>query len=110
MCSIFLLKSNEFVWWKLDKSFFNFEEDIYVCLAYIAPANSRHYGKSEKDPYDELKTQLLNYSKLRKIILMGDFNTRKRNLSDSSVDSNNDFHLTDISEIADINVECSGIC
>ena len=35
---------------------------------------------------------------------MGDFNARKGNLLDSSVDSNNDFHLTDISEIADINV------
>ena len=33
---------------------------------------------------------------------MGDFNARKGNLLDS-VDSNNDFHLTDISEIADIN-------
>ena len=35
---------------------------------------------------------------------MGDFNARKGNLLDSSVDSNNDFHLTHISEIADINV------
>ena len=35
---------------------------------------------------------------------MGDFNARKGNLLDSSVDSNNDFHRTDISEIADINV------
>ena len=36
---------------------------------------------------------------------MEDFNVRKRNLLDSSVDSNNDLHLTDISEIADINVD-----
>ena len=35
---------------------------------------------------------------------MGDFNARKGKLLDSSVDSNNDFHLTDISEIADISV------
>ena len=77
---------------------------IYVCSVYIPPANSRYYGKSEKDPYDELQTVLLNYSKLGKIILIGDFNARKGNLLDSSVDSNNDFHLTDISEIADINV------
>ena len=56
------------------------------------------------DPQDELQIQLLNYSKLGKIILMGDFSARKGNLLDSSVDSNNDFHLTDISEIADINV------
>ena len=35
---------------------------------------------------------------------MGDFNARKGNLLDSPVDSNNDFHLTDNSEIADINV------
>ena len=65
---------------KLGKSFFNLEEGIYVCSAYIPPANSRYYGKSEIDPYDELQTQLPNYSKLGKIILMGDFNARKGNL------------------------------
>ena len=70
----------------LVSSFFNLEEDIYVCSAYIPPANSRYYGKSEKDPNDELQTQLLSYSKLDKIILMWDFNARKGNLLDSSVD------------------------
>ena len=35
---------------------------------------------------------------------MGDFSARKEILLDSSVDNNNDFHPTDISEIADINV------
>ena len=30
--SFFSSKSNELVWWKLDKMFFNMEEDIYVAL------------------------------------------------------------------------------
>ena len=40
---------------------------------------------------------------------MGDFNARKGNVLDSSVDSNNDLHLTDISEIADIIVGAQAI-
>ena len=35
---------------------------------------------------------------------MGDFNARKGNLLDLSVDSDNDFHPTGIGEISDINV------
>ena len=37
-------KSSEFVWWKSEKSFFNFEEDIYICSVF-PPVNSKHFGK-----------------------------------------------------------------
>ena len=33
-------KSSEFVLWKLEKAFFNLEEDIYTCSVYIHPVNS----------------------------------------------------------------------
>jgi exonuclease III len=30
----------EFVWWKLDKDFFNLTQDIFICSVYIPPQNS----------------------------------------------------------------------
>ena len=37
---------------------------------------------SEVDPYDELESDLIHYGKLEKIMLMGDFNSRKGQLDD----------------------------
>ena len=103
--SFFSSKSNELVWWKLDKMFFNMEEDIYVCSVYIPSSNSKYFGKIEKDPYDELQAQILHYSRLSKIILMGDFNARKGSLSDSTENGLlNDFQLTGDSDQTDIHL------
>ena len=75
------------MWWKLDKQFFNLEEDIYVCSVYIPPSNSKHFGKSSIDPYSELQSNLIKYSRPGKVMLMGDFNSRKGQLSES-IDEN----------------------
>ena len=83
----FSSNSDRFVWWKLDKQFFNMEEDIYVCSVYIPPSNSKHFGQSSIDPYSELQSNLIKYSKLGKVMLMGDFNSRKGQLSES-IDEN----------------------
>ena len=64
----FFSKSNRFVWWKLDKHFFN--PDIFVCSVYIPPANSKYFGQSEIDPYNELESDLIHYGKLGKIMLI----------------------------------------
>ena len=83
----FSSNSDRFVWWKLDKQFFNIEEDIYVCSVYIPPSNSKHFGQSSIDSYSELQSNLIKYSRLGKVMLMGDFNSRKGQLSES-IDEN----------------------
>ena len=80
---LFSSKSNRFVWWKLDKHFFNLDEDIFVCSVYIPPANSKYFGQSEIDPHDELESDFIHYGKLEKIMLMGDFSSRKGQLDDT---------------------------
>ena len=103
--TFFSSKSNELVWWKLDKMFFNMEENICVCSVYIPPSNSKYFSKTEKDPYDELQAQILHYSRLGKIILMGDFNARKGSLSDSIENGLlNDFQFTGDSDQTDIHL------
>ena len=78
-----------FVWWKLDKSFFNLEKDIYVCSVYIPPSNSTFYSSYKgNDPFDELQQQISFYSRKGDIILTGDFNSRKGNLEDLNTNYN----------------------
>ena len=79
----FSSKSSRFVWWKLDKHFFNLDEDTFVCSVYIHPTNSKYFGQSEIDPYDKLESDLIHYGKLMKLMLMGDFNSRKGQLDDT---------------------------
>ena len=76
---------------------------IFVCSVYISPSNSKYFSETEKDPYDELQAQILHYSRLGKIILMGDFNARKSSLSDSTEHGLlNNFQFTGDSDQTDI--------
>ena len=75
--------SSKFVWWKLEKSFFNLKKDIYVCSVYIPPQNSKcSKDNGENCPYVEIQKDILKFKKLGDIILIGDFNARKVNLQD----------------------------
>lgn len=81
-------ESNEaFVWWKLEKTFFNLISDIFVCTVYIPPQNSSQEIRLNTDRFENLQ----KYNKflvLGDIILCGDFNARTGNLDDfSRVDS-----------------------
>ena len=68
----FSSKSDRLVWCKLERSFFNLEEDIYVCSVYIPPKNSKRKGsENDSDPYSELQNDISKYAALGQIILMG---------------------------------------
>ena len=58
-----------------------------------SPANPKQFGQNENDPYDDLQSELMHYSKLGKIMLMGDFNTRNALLSDTLGGSINDLQF-----------------
>ena len=75
--------SSRFVWWKLEKGFFNLKKDIYVCSVYIPPQNSKYSKDNGQNcPSVEIQKDILKFKKLGDIILMGDFNARKGNLQD----------------------------
>ena len=42
------ITSSEFMWVKLDKTFFNLQTDLYILLVYICPKNSSFSKKSEE--------------------------------------------------------------
>ena len=66
-----------FIWIRLDHSFFHIPDDIYLCGAYIPPANSTHF-KDEDDMtiLQKLQEDIAKYSNLGKILIIGDLNSR----------------------------------
>lgn len=58
---------------KLNKTFFNQDFDIYLSVLYIKPQNP---NVDCGDIFDNLNTDIAEYSNPGKIILFGDFNCR----------------------------------
>ena len=77
----------EFVWWKLDKSFFKMTHDIYICTVYIPPQNSSREIRIDTDHFERLQEKIYKFAGLGKVLLCGDFNARIGSLDDFIDDS-----------------------
>jgi len=78
---------NDYVWLKLEKSFFELQEDIYLCIAYVPPQDSTYSKGLEQGILDQIETDIFKYKKVGATILMGDINAR--------VGNNNDYIIND---------------
>ena len=74
--TILTRNSSEIFWLKRSKLYFGFTDDVYLCYAYIAPVNSSYTLKNNLDILQMLETDIVKYTKLGKIIIMGDTNAR----------------------------------
>ena len=74
---LYSISTENFLWCKLDRTFFNFAEDLYICSVYIPPEDSSREKRLKKDHY---KTLIENISNIKSdtIILIGDFNARTK--------------------------------
>ena len=68
--------TNDFIWIILDKSFFGFEENLYICFVYDPPENSSYYKKLNYDIFEIIENDIVKYSQLGKIMIAGDLNVR----------------------------------
>ncbi|CAC5355916.1 unnamed protein product [Mytilus coruscus] len=69
--------SLDYQWVKLDKKFFNFAKNIFLCLAYIIPASSSYIFQSDDDPLEtKEKDIIIHYDEGGHIVLCGDLNAR----------------------------------
>ena len=66
----------EYQWVKLEKDFFNFSKDLYICLVYYPPSGSVYTQGLDKDILDCIEKDLINYQELGNVLLCGDFNAR----------------------------------
>ena len=74
---MFEMSNENFLWCKLDKHFFNFEEDLYVCSIYIPPEYSSREKRLQKDHFKVL-LETINNIRSENIILIRDFNARTK--------------------------------
>ncbi len=69
-------KSQDLMWLKLDKVYFQQENDIYICNCYIPPENSKFSKETSEAPFEILRTELETYGADGNRIIMGNFNSR----------------------------------
>ena len=96
----------EFLWIKLDKNFFKFDSDIYLCFVYISPINSSFSGKND-DIFELLENDIANFSKTGYCLLFGDFNARTNIDCDHIEDNITDEMFKDISPFYNFEYEDS---
>jgi hypothetical protein len=84
------------LWLKLDKFFFHFSRDLYICFLYISPINSCYTKRTNCDKliFDKLEKDILKYSLLGDISLMGDLNARVKA-------SDQDYITVDMNDVLD---------
>ncbi|CAG2190183.1 unnamed protein product [Mytilus edulis] len=66
----------DMLWFKLDKGFFKFSKDLYLCFVYISPKNSSYTLKTNCDRiiFEKLERDISKFSLMGDIMVMGDLN------------------------------------
>ena len=72
---------------KLDKKFFNTENDTFVGGIYIPPANSNYIKLNNIDMFSILDKDVAHFNSLEHVITCGDFNSRIGSLQDGIIES-----------------------
>ena len=82
---------------KLNHSYFGFKNDIYLCALYLSPANSSYTRRNDMDSkiFDKLEQDIIKYSNLGKIILIGDMNAHINKLDMDFIENEMDDILDD---------------
>ncbi|VDI75921.1 Hypothetical predicted protein [Mytilus galloprovincialis] len=68
--------SKDFQWIKFEKQFFCLQNDIYLCAAYVPPANSSYTKKLDFDIIDQIEKDIVSYKSKGDILFCGDLNAR----------------------------------
>ena len=71
--------NNEYIWLKLNSSFFNLPKDIFLCFIYDPPENSSYTHSLNEDILELIEKDISKFSTCGNIILAGDFNARTGN-------------------------------
>jgi len=68
--------STEYLWVKLKKSFFNMNNDVYICFLYNPPSNSSMSKSNinKADVLENIENEVIKYSRIGDVMSMCDFN------------------------------------
>jgi len=64
------------IWVKLDKTFFELENDMYICGVYLWGENSPAYNAVNVNLFDIIENDVTYYKNLGCVYLNGDFNAK----------------------------------
>ena len=73
---------SEYQWIVLDKDYFGFNNQVYVCFAYIPPVGSSYFKNSDIDILAQLNSEIALYQGKGETVIFGDFNARTGCLKD----------------------------
>lgn len=74
--------TNDFIWIKLDKSFFGLPENLYICFVYNPPEYSSYLKRLNYNILELVENDVVKYSQLGKIMVIGDINARTSCVND----------------------------
>ena len=89
------INHTEYIWIKLDKNYFNFDNNIYIAFTYISPLSSSFSGKND-DIYELLENDISQFSSDGHCMLLGDFNAKTNTDADYILDNIPDDSACDI--------------
>ncbi|CAG2219500.1 unnamed protein product [Mytilus edulis] len=72
----------DIMWIKLEKDFFGFQKDLYMCVVYNPPSMSSYTQGLDRDITECLEQETAKYMKMGNVLLCGDFNARIANSPD----------------------------
>ena len=75
-------------WVKLEKDFFGFKTNLFICCVYDPPSNSSYSKELDHEILGHIEKEIEHFQKRGNVLLCGDFNAR--------VGSENDFIYQDI--------------
>ena len=78
--------SEDFLWIRLRKEFFNIKDDLYICAIYDPPPQSSYSLRQQQDPLEYVEELIIKYSKKGNIMVLGDLNARTSDSPDFIVD------------------------
>lgn len=81
----------EYQWVKLEKDFFGFSKDLYICLVYYPPSGSAYTQGLDKDILDCIEKDINIYQGLGNVLLCGDFNSRISSEPDYILHDDNEY-------------------
>jgi hypothetical protein len=83
--------NSDYQWIKLDKTFFGFQKDIYICVVYFPPSISSYTKDLDVHILDSIEKDITIFSKNADILLCGDFNARIGTNPDYILNDDNKF-------------------
>ncbi|CAG2210143.1 unnamed protein product [Mytilus edulis] len=83
--------NTDYQWVKLEKKFFGFHRDLYICVIYYPPVTSTYTKKGDIELFECLENDITLFCKDADILLCGDFNARAGSHPDLIIQDEIDF-------------------